>query len=41
VVATVSLQGATLKRTDWGMKYGVPAIGDDVRLWFSVEGYKE
>ena len=32
---------ATLKRTDWGMKYGVPAIGDDVRLWFSVEGYKE
>ena len=32
---------ATLKRTDWGMKYGVPAIGDDVRLSFSVEGYKD
>lgn len=32
---------ATLKRTDWGMKYGVPAIGDDIRLWFSVEGYKD
>ena len=31
---------ATLKRTDWGMKYGVPAISDEVRLWFSVEGYK-
>lgn len=32
---------ATLKRTDWGMKYGVPAIGDDIRLWFSVEGYRD
>ena len=32
---------ATLKRTDWGMKYGVPAISDDVRLWLSVEGYKD
>jgi len=32
---------ATLKRTDWGMKYGVPAIGDEIRLWFSVEGYKD
>jgi polyisoprenoid-binding protein YceI len=32
---------ATLKRTDWGMKYGVPAIGDEVRLWISVEGYKD
>ena len=32
---------ATLKRTDFGMKYGVPALGDEVRLWFSVEGYKD
>ena len=31
----------TIKRSDWGMKYGVPAIGDDVRLWMSVEGYKD
>jgi len=31
----------TLKRTDFGMKYGVPAIGDDVRLWVSIEGYKD
>jgi len=31
----------TLKRTDWGMKYGVPAIGDDIRLWFSLEGYRD
>ena len=32
---------AVLKRTDFGMKYGVPAIGDEVRLWVSVEGYKD
>ena len=31
----------TIKRTDWGMKYGVPVIGDEVRLWMSVEGYKD
>jgi polyisoprenoid-binding protein YceI len=31
----------TIKRTDWGMKYGVPAIGDEVRLWMSVEGYRD
>ena len=31
----------TIKRSDWRMKYGVPAIGDDVRLWMSVEGYKD
>ena len=32
---------ASLKRTDFGMKYAVPAIGDEIRLWFSVEGYKD
>lgn len=32
---------ATLKRTDWGMKYGVPSIGDEVRLWISMEAYKD
>jgi len=32
---------ATLKRTDWGMKYGVPAVGDDIRLWFALEGYRD
>ena len=31
----------SFKRTDFGMKYGVPAIGDDVRLWVSIEGYKD
>ena len=32
---------ATIKRSDFGMKYGVPAIGDEIRLWFSVEAYKD
>ena len=31
----------TVKRTDFGMKYGVPAIGDEIRLWVSLEGYKD
>lgn len=30
-----------IKRTDWGMKFGLPAIGDDVKLTFSVEAYPE
>ena len=29
------------KRTDFGMKFGVPAIGDDVRLKINFEAYKE
>jgi len=32
---------ASLKRTEFGMKYGVPAIGDEVRLWVSIEGYRD
>lgn len=31
----------TIKRTDFGMKYAVPAIGDEVKLFIAVEGYKE
>lgn len=31
----------TIKRTDWGMKYAVPAVGDEIRLWVSMEGYKD
>lgn len=31
----------TLKRTDFGMKFGVPAIGDDLKLWIEIEGYKD
>lgn len=31
----------TLKRTDFGMKFGVPAIADEVRLSINVEAYPE
>lgn len=31
----------TIKRTDFGMKYAVPAIGDEVKLFIAVEGYKD
>ncbi len=32
---------AALKRTDFGMKFGVPALGDDLKLWIEIEGYKD
>ena len=32
---------ATIKRTDFGMKYGVPAIGDAVMLSINFEAYKQ
>lgn len=32
---------ASIKRSDFGMKTGVPAIGDDVKLMLNVEAYKE
>ena len=31
----------TIKRTEFGMKFGVPAISDDVKLLVAVEAYKE
>ncbi len=37
----VSLQRDRFERTDFGMKFLVPAIGDEVRLWVSMEGYKD
>lgn len=30
-----------IKRTDFGMKYGVPAIGDEVTLMINFEAYKD
>ncbi len=30
-----------IKRTDFGMKFGVPAIADDIKLSISVEAYPE
>lgn len=32
---------ATIKRSDFGMKYALPAIGDEVKLMIAVEAYKE
>lgn len=32
---------ASLKRSDFGMKYGIPAVGDDLKLSFEFEGYKD
>jgi polyisoprenoid-binding protein YceI len=31
----------SLKRSDFGMKFGIPSVGDDLALWLGVEGYKE
>lgn len=31
----------TMKRTDFGMKFGVPAVADDIKLTISVEAYPE
>lgn len=32
---------AQFKRSDFGMKYGLPAIGDDIRLVLEIEAYKD
>ncbi|MCB1783887.1 MAG: polyisoprenoid-binding protein [Alphaproteobacteria bacterium] len=32
---------ATLKRSDFGMNYGLPMIGDDVNLMIGVEGIRD
>ena len=31
----------TLKRSDFGMKYGIPLVGDEQKLWISMEAYKD
>jgi polyisoprenoid-binding protein YceI len=33
---------ATIKRSEWGMKYGIPkAVGDDVKITLPIEAYRE
>jgi polyisoprenoid-binding protein YceI len=32
---------AVIKRSDFGMNYGIPLIGDEVRLAIEVEGFRE
>ncbi len=31
----------SIKRSDFGMKYAVPLVSDEVKLFIAVEGYKE
>lgn len=31
----------SFKRSDFGMKYAVPAVGDEIKLFIEVEGYKD
>jgi len=31
---------AHLKRSDFGIKYGLPAVGDDIELVFEIEAFK-
>jgi polyisoprenoid-binding protein YceI len=31
---------ASLKRSDFGMKFGIPAISDELKLFFAFEAYK-
>ena len=31
----------SFKRSDFGMKYGIPNLGDEIRLMINFEGYKE
>jgi polyisoprenoid-binding protein YceI len=32
---------AKFKRSDFGMKFGLPNVGDDIKLVFEVEAYKD
>ena len=32
---------ASIKRSDFGVKYGLPAIGDEMQLDFEVEAVKD
>lgn len=32
---------STIKRSEFGMKYGIPSVGDELKLWVEVEGYKD
>ena len=31
----------SFKRSEFGMKYGVPALGDEIKLWIGFEAYKD
>ena len=31
----------TFNRSDFGMKFGIPAVSDEVKLWLSVEAFRD
>ena len=31
----------TIKRSDFGMKFGIPGVGDEQKLWMEMEGYRD
>ena len=31
----------SIKRSDFGMKFGIPGVGDEQKLWVEMEGYKD
>ena len=31
----------TIKRTDFGMKFGVPGVGDELKIWVEFEAFKD
>ncbi len=31
----------SIKRSDFGMKFGIPSVGDEQKLWIEMEGYKD
>lgn len=32
---------ATIQRSEWGMNYGLPGVGDDVEIRLEVEGFRQ
>ena len=32
---------SSFKRSEFGMKFGIPAVGDEVQLWLSVEAFRD
>ena len=31
----------SFKRSDFGMKFGLAGVGDEIKLWIQIEGYKD
>jgi polyisoprenoid-binding protein YceI len=32
---------SSFKRSEFGMKFGIPAVGDEAKLWLSVEAFRD